>query len=265
MYYIYIVVLVIVVCYISLISKENFSNFYKRNKDLDYIGSKMKIPIKTSENIKTNQVFPITKKKTKKKNVKVPVGVSSSRIPDDYSDLKNYVIPVPKFDDLVDSPIKLSKKSKDKSSKKGVNKKIVDKSIKNSDSCLFVSSINNNAVTCPKNYSVNTGAKIGISNSNISCNGQKNNIKGAEAIASIKKGKIINIQIIDAGSNYTIPPSIKIIGDGVGAKAYSILKDRKINNIIIKKSGKNYKSTPIIKISKPNVTTYCNLCCRNEV
>ena len=275
MYYIYILVLFIVIGYISLTSKENFSNFYKRNKDLDYISSKMKIPIKTQQNIKTNQVFPITNKKTK--SIKVPVGVSSSRIPDDYSDLKNYVIPVPKFDDLVDSPIKLDTiKSKDKSSKKTINKlskkivdksskKIVDKSIKNSDSCIFVSSINNNVVTCPKNYSVYTGAKIGISNSNISCNGQKNNIKGAEAIASIKKGKVINIQIIDSGSNYTIPPSIKIIGDGVGAKAYSILKDRKISNIIIKKSGKNYKSTPIIKISKPNITTYCNLCCRNEV
>jgi len=270
MYYIYIIIiLVIVLGYISLISKENFSNFYKRNKDLDYISSKMKIPIKTQQNIKTNQVFPITKKKTK--SIKVPVGVSSSRIPDDYSDLKNYVIPIPKFDDLVDSPIKLDTiKSKDKSSKKivkkkTVRKKIVDKSIKTSDSCIFVSSINNNVVTCPKNYSVYTGAKIGISNSNISCNGQKNNIKGAEAIASIKKGKVINIQVIEAGSNYTTPPSIRIIGDGVGAKAYSILKDRKINNIIIKKSGKNYKSTPIIKISKPNITTYCNLCCRNEV
>lgn len=272
MYYIYIFVLVIVVCYISLISKENFSNFYKRNKDLDYISSKMKIPIKKSQNIKTNQVFPITNKKTK--NIKVPVGVSSSRIPDDYSDLKNYVIPVPKFDDLVDSPIKLNtRKSKDKSSKKPVNKsskktvhkKIVNKSIKNSDSCIFVSSIDNNVVTCPKNYSVYTGAKIGISNSNISCNGQKNNIKGAEAIASIKKGKVTNIQIIDGGSNYTTAPSIKIIGDGVGAKAYSTLKDKKLSNIIIKNPGKNYKSTPIIKISKPNITTYCNLCCRNEV
>ena len=264
MYYIYIFVLVIVVCYISLISKENFSNFYKRNKDLDYISSKMKIPIKKSQNIKTNQVFPITNKKTK--NIKVPVGVSSSRIPDDYSDLKNYVIPVPKFDDLVDSPIKLNtRKSKDKSSKKPVNKKIVDKSIKNSDSCIFVSSIDNNVVTCPKKYSVYTGAKLGISNSNISCNGQKNNIKGAEAIASIKKGKVIDIQIIDGGSNYTTLPSIKIIGDGVGAKAYSTLKDKKLSNIIIKNPGKNYKSTPIIKISKPNITTYCNLCCRNEV
>jgi len=75
MYYIYIIVLFIVIGYISLTSKENFSNFYKRNKDLDYISSKMKIPIKTQQNIKTNQVFPITKTKTKKKNIKFPVEV----------------------------------------------------------------------------------------------------------------------------------------------------------------------------------------------
>ena len=133
------------------------------------------------------------------------------------------------------------------------------------DSCVFIESLNKDRAVCPKNYSVYTGASIGSKNGVLSCNGKESAIKGAAAIAVIKKGKLTMISIINGGANYAKSPQIKIIGDGEGAKGYAVLKNKKVNKIILSNVGKNYKSTPIVKIAKPNLTTYCNLCCRNEL
>ena len=120
-------------------------------------------------------------------------------------------------------------------------------------------------MVCPKSYSVFTGASIGSKNGGISCNNKISQIQPARAIAEIKNGKLRRVLITDRGKNYDKAPKVKIIGDGSGAKVYSIVKNGEVKKILVKNGGINYKSTPKVIIDKPNVITYCNLCCRNEL
>lgn len=269
MYRICLILIIIGILYLISIPKEEYSNYYKKNSDLDYLSSRGKIPKKNKKKLYKNPLAPISKRKRAEKII-IPDIIPSSRVPDDLSDSNNYVIPTPNFDDLIDSPIKLGgrkakqpKPNRDMIKKK--KKKILDKSGKNMDTCVFVESLNKDRVVCPKNYSVYTGASIGSKNGILSCNGKESAIKGATAIAVIKKGKVAMISVTNRGDNYTKSPNVKIIGDGEGAKAYVVLKNKKVSKIILKNGGKNYNSTPTVKIAKPNLTTYCNLCCRNEL
>ena len=127
---------------------------------------------------------------------------------------------------------------------------------------MFVSSINNEPVVCPKNYSLYTGAKVGSRNGSLACNSDKPKSIKCKAIVKVKKGKIENITITEPGMNYFDIPGVKIIGSGKGGKAIARIKDKKISEIILVNKGYGYTVDTKIIIEKPKITVFCNLCCK---
>lgn len=261
----------------SVYKVENFDTFrsvdlFKKNTDLDYISKRENIKLSESENVNSKQIAPINNKNIiKKKGFPDKISASdignNNRVPDKSSTKKNYNIPMPKFDDLVDNPIIFTKK-KGKSDKPKIEKKvkIKNKNIRNSKTCSFFPSLDNsNKFYCPKNYPVHSGASFGLSGNTIRCNNQEIKMKKAKAVATVKNGQITKIIVTSKGSNYSSEPSIKILGSGKGGSAYPIMKNGKVHKIIIRNSGKGYTSSPKIKISQPNGIVSCNLCCKSEL
>uniref|UniRef100_A0A6C0IX92 Uncharacterized protein n=1 Tax=viral metagenome TaxID=1070528 RepID=A0A6C0IX92_9ZZZZ len=271
MKYLYIFFIFLILYYIFNYNNESYSNYHTKNRDLDYIKKRLKIPNKKSQKI---PVSPISLKKTKK--IRAVDGYKdSTRIPDDNSDLSSYVLNQPNIDDIIDSPIDLTKFKKKNPKLKKVKKSKVNKSTTNKhkvretkvkkselNSCMFVSSINNEAVVCPKNYSLYTGAKIGSTDGNLECNSEKPKTIKSKAKVKVKKGKIEIITITNPGMNYYDIPGIKILGEGKGAKAIARIKDKKVNEIIIANKGSGYTKDTQVIIEKPKITMFCNLCCK---
>ncbi len=63
---------------------------------------------------------------------------------------------------------------------------------------------------------------------------------GAELRPIISNGKISEVLIVNAGSEYTSLPEIEVIGTGTGAKLLPIISDGRIQDIKIVSSGINY-------------------------
>lgn len=128
--------------------------------------------------------------------------------------------------------------------------------------CKFVSS-SKSEFTCPKDFPVFTGAEL--SGKDIKCGEHKSVFTRASAVATISDGKIIKIQLINKGSGYTTAPSIRVAGSGINSKLKAIVKKGKIVRIKIILPGSKYSSTPEIIIDTPGGSTYCKMCCKNEL
>ena len=257
----------------------NANHVYRENQDLNYMNKRTGDKITMEENVQTQRIAPINNPSlgidayNPLNAVAIANKIPNSRVPAKGSTEKEYNIPMPKFDDLVDNPITFTaKKSKIKNikpiPKPSSPKPIINKSITNSKYCKFISSYGTKDFTCPKDYPVHTGAKFGITGSVVSCNGEDVSMDRAKAIASIKNGTLKNIIVTSAGSNYEddSTPSVRIRGGGGrGAEAYAQVKNTKISKIIITNPGTGYKSTPNVRIAKPNAVGNCNLCCRTEL
>ena len=100
---IYLVLLVILLFLILCFgfSRENYTNYYRKNKDLEYLASRGNIKKKGKNTMYKNKLAPIAYNNDKSDKIKVPSGMSSTRVPDDLSDMNNYVIPKPNFDLIV--------------------------------------------------------------------------------------------------------------------------------------------------------------------
>lgn len=69
------------------------------------------------------------------------------------------------------------------------------------------------------------------------------NIRSASLTAIVVEGRIDNILIIDSGSGYVYPPTIKISGTGTGAQLQAnIDSEGRVTSVTIIKAGKNYDS-----------------------
>ena len=69
-------------------------------------------------------------------------------------------------------------------------------------------------------------------------------------------GGIESISLLNPGFNYTLTPSVQIIGDGVGAEAYAVLDvDNTIKGIIVSNKGSGYTSAFINIINDSNDTS----------
>ena len=253
---------------------------YRENKDLNYMNKRTGKTISMEENVQTQRLAPINNPSVGVDAYKPPTAeaiankVPNSRVPDNMSNKKEYTIPMPKFDDLVDNPITFTKKqpknkSKTQLPKPSSAKPILNKSITNSTYCKFVSSYGKNKdFKCPKDYPVHTGATFGIRGGAISCNGEDVKMDRAKAVASIEKGTLKKILVTSPGSNYenNSTPSVRISGGGGrGGAAHAIIKNNKVNKIIITNPGTGYESTPTVRVAKPNAVGNCNLCCRTEL
>ena len=246
---------------------NTFAQAYLKNMDLDYIAKKLDIPVSVIDLVKSNQIAPIVNPSLgveEQKDAIVPVVEKSNRIPDNHSDSKNYIIPMPKFED-----IGLKQKIKESFTKEVVSKpqqiKVVAEQ-KNLSTCKFIGSFSADS-KCPRDYPVHTGASIS-NNKSLTCNGTNIEIKQAKTIALINKGKISSIQLVDGGENYTKPPRVLVRSTGE-AKEEAVLRanirDGKVISISITNPGDGYRDTPKILIEKPSKQVYCNLCCKHEL
>jgi hypothetical protein len=147
--------------------------------------------------------------------------------------------------------------------KKSKPKKITIKTNTSTKVCKFFPSIGYTEFKCPDEYGAYSGATFGIRGKNISCNGQELEMKRAKAICTIKNGQLRKIIITSKGSNYTTPPSIKVIGNGRLASAYALVQNGQVYKIVITNSGMGYTSTPTIRIARPTGSVNCNLCCKS--
>ena len=176
-----------------------------------------------------------------------------------YGNIKKdtFRIPLPKF--TPDATINNVKPpSKIKST---VCRKIETRKVSN-NYCKFVSS-NKSKFTCPKDFPVFTGAEL--SGKDITCGEHKSVFTRASAEATISNGKIIRIRLINKGSGYTKAPNIRVVGSGVNSKLKAIVKKGEIVQIKIISQGSKYDSTPEIIIDTPDGSTYCKMCCKNEL
>ena len=176
-----------------------------------------------------------------------------------YGNIKKdtFSIPLPKFTpDATVNNVKPPSKIKST-----VRRKIETRKVSN-NYCKFVSS-NKSKFTCPKDFPVFTGAEL--SGKDITCGEYKSVFTRASAEATISNGKIIRVRLINKGSGYTKAPNIRVVGSGVNSKLKAIVKKGKIVQIKIISQGSKYSSTPEIVIDSPSGSTYCKMCCRNEL
>lgn len=96
-------------------------------------------------------------------------------------------------------------------------------------------------------------------------------IRQAQAVASIKDGRLDSIHLVDSGLGYKDQPKVMIVGgNGSDALCSAILdvdnKDKmkrsSIKKIEVKNSGRNYNSTPQVLIENPHTNHKCQLCCK---
>lgn len=261
---------------------EGFSNgnsvlldkVYKKNVDLEYLDKRTPLNITKLQKILTRQVAPIfneLKGKTEEGIAKVNALPKelTNRIPDENSNDEVYNIPMPKYDDAQDSGFPLPKSPKKNKENKNNNKiKKVNNGLKKTykssvlgTQCKFISSFGILA-KCPKDYPNETGAHLSSNNGQMLCNGKNPKINRAKGVASIKDGKVNNINIINQGERYTKSPKVHIKGDGKDALAVAKITNGKVVSIELISGGSGYTSTPQIIIDKPSVKLYCNLCCK---
>jgi hypothetical protein len=271
-------------------------NIFKKNFDLDYYDTRDPKKLSELKKMFTNKLAPLIQKEFKNNPAKTKEVIKqiNSRIPNKIKNNSEYIIPMPKFNNLqgdllkpliksfkqiknlnanrnIDyKPIRNAdnvrlKKSKKKETKKELfnnnNSKITERNISGNLKCKFVTSFKSTN-KCPANYPIYTGATVSGIGSNLSCNGQNVKGKRATGIAIIKNGQIKGIRILNAGSQYSKVPKIFIRGIGQGARAKATIKNGKITNINLVNGGKGYISTPSIIIEKPQVNIHCNLCCK---
>ena len=65
---------------------------------------------------------------------------------------------------------------------------------------------------------------------------------------------IVRIEISNAGSGYTNPPTVLITGDGTGASARAFISNQKVSGIIMINQGSGYTTTPQISLVGGNGT-----------
>ena len=144
------------------------------------------------------------------------------------------------------------------------------------NTCKMFGSNSDTNWTCPDTYPIYSGASMGDHNGNLKCNGglAKNATcgdgkaygEGAQAIAIVSGGKIVNCALISSGHGYIRKPKVEIIGGGgSGAKAIAKVENGKISNIALIKGGGGYTEQPIIRInSMPSNQgcRNCHLCCK---
>jgi hypothetical protein len=61
-----------------------------------------------------------------------------------------------------------------------------------------------------------------------------------------------SITVVNAGSGYTLPPTVTISGDGIGASAQAILDSDTVGSIAIVSEGNDYTFVPTVTIGNPN-------------
>ena len=74
-----------------------------------------------------------------------------------------------------------------------------------------------------------------------------------------------SIRVIDGGEKYSDTPKVYIRGVGKNARAMAHIKEGKVIEIEVVSPGTGYISTPAVIIEKPNVVVYCNLCCKDTL
>ena len=249
---------------------------FKENHDLNYMNKRTGNNVDKITNVNTQRVAPINIPnigKSSKGLLSSATPFPSTRVPDKKSNKNEYKIPLPDFDNRLETNIvlktdSLNKKQKIVTSK--INrpkkaKKKIQKPKSFGKACKFITSFEKKNFSCPKEFPVFTGATFGVKGSEVSCNGDKTKIHPAKALAIIKNGSLKSIKILDKGENYDVAPKIKIKGDGTNAKAYAIVEKGEISKIIVTNPGSDYTSTPKIKIENPKASVNCNLCCRSEL
>jgi len=249
---------------------------FKENHDLNYLNKRTGNTIDKVTNVNTQRVAPINIPKIGKSSGGVlssAVPFPSTRVPDDKSNKREYKIPLPDFDDKLETNIVLKTDNLNKSQKivtsqinrPKIKKKKIQKPKKFGKACKFITSFEKKNFSCPKDFPVFTGATFGIKGSEVSCNGDRTKISPAKALGIIKNGSLKSVKILEGGENYDVAPKIKIKGDGIGAEAYALVEKGVVNKIIVTNPGKDYSSTPKIKIENPKSSVNCNLCCRSEL
>ena len=70
---------------------------------------------------------------------------------------------------------------------------------------------------------------------------------GAAARANIASGKVVSVDVLSQGQDYSIPPIIYFIGGGgKGASAYPVMQNGKVISIVLINGGLNYTTRPQI-------------------
>jgi len=134
--------------------------------------------------------------------------------------------------------------------------------------CKFITSSRKEA-KCPPKYSLYTGATFIQRDSTHTCDGKPTNNTGvAKAVAILKNNKVVRIKVIHGGFGYSVAPHIylerhvyDLEKDGRNASAIATVKQDMVDTIDIMDTGDHYTFPPKVWISKPNVATYCHLCC----
>jgi hypothetical protein len=270
-------------------------NIFKKNFDLDYYDTRDPKKISELKKMFTNKLAPLIQQEitNNPSRVKAVMKQLNSRLPGKSSNVDEYVIPMPKFNnlqgDLLKPLVKSFKQIKNLTAKRGVdykpirnmdniqpikkikkkkdhkelfnNSKITERTISNNLNCKFITSFKSTN-KCPADFPIYTGATVSGKGSNLSCNGKNVNGKRAIAIAIIKKGEIIDIKILNKGDLYSKIPKIYIRGIGKGGMAKTVIKNGKVINIELINGGSGYISTPTVIIEQPHVNIHCNLCCK---
>lgn len=70
---------------------------------------------------------------------------------------------------------------------------------------------------------------------------------GASARANIASGKVVSVDVLSQGQDYSIPPIIYFVGGGgKGASAYPVMQNGKVISIVLINGGLNYTTRPQI-------------------
>lgn len=80
---------------------------------------------------------------------------------------------------------------------------------------------------------------------------------GATGIVNLSNaGRVLRIELTDAGSGYEEAPTVLITGGGgMGAVAYATINAGSISNIVVAEHGTGYTSDPTVTITPPNTGT----------
>ena len=107
-----------------------------------------------------------------------------------------------------------------------------------------------------------TGAEIGLTGANIRCGPSDMKAVKASGVAILDRdGSISDIEILNNGKGYKLPPIITISGGGgSGCKAKAVIDDdAKIAHFEILDGGNGYISTPNVIIEEPANNKLCKL------
>ena len=142
--------------------------------------------------------------------------------------------------------------------------------------CKYFGSNSETNWTCPDSHPIYSGGSMGDHNQNLKCNGGlaknatcgKGDVSGsgAQAIAIVNGGKVVNLALLKCGKNYISEPRVSIEGgNGSGAKAVARVKDGHIISLLLVNGGSGYTKQPQIKIegtANNQGCGYCHLCCK---